>query len=151
MVFIAFLKTTDIDAVRFEPTPLHSFSFPKLPIIHFMAQQHHGVRLLATSLAAILCLIALAVPSSAKGVQLPCAADPFADPQADPCNPLKYVASNSLTGVAFSEYCVIFTFSSGVLTAINCRSYHCCSFGSDMVYVQSRRKVHVFHGDRRIQ
>ncbi|KII95141.1 hypothetical protein PLICRDRAFT_96258 [Plicaturopsis crispa FD-325 SS-3] len=30
-----------------------------------------------------------------------CPSDPFADPKNDPCNPLKYIASNALTGVAF--------------------------------------------------
>lgn len=67
-----------------------------------MAQQNRN-RFSATRLASLLCLVALAVPAVAKGVQLPCAADPFLDPKADPCNPLKYIASNALTAVAFSE------------------------------------------------
>ena len=39
----------------------------------------------------------------------PCAANPYADPKADPCDPLEYIASNALTGVAFSRSCSHFT------------------------------------------
>jgi len=40
----------------------------------------------------------LAAPKS----NLPHPADPFADPRADPYNPLKYIASNTLTAIAFT-------------------------------------------------
>ena len=76
---------------------------------------HHcpGVRLSAALFASLLCLLAITVPSAAKSPQLPCAADPFADPKADPCNPLKYIASNALTSVAFGG-CSDSNFSSRV-------------------------------------
>ncbi|KAK7470573.1 hypothetical protein VKT23_001997 [Stygiomarasmius scandens] len=39
---------------------------------------------------------------AARGPTLPRPADPFADPRHDPYNPLKYIASNTLTAIAFS-------------------------------------------------
>ncbi|THV08489.1 RTA1-like protein [Dendrothele bispora CBS 962.96] len=50
-----------------------------------------------------LSLLAL-LPSAfaARGPVLPRPADPFADPRHDPYNPLKYIASNALTAIAFS-------------------------------------------------
>jgi hypothetical protein len=32
-----------------------------------------------------------------------CPSDPYQDPKNDPCNPLGYIANNTLTAVAFSE------------------------------------------------
>ena len=78
-----------------------------------MVRHCPGVRLSAASFASLLCLLAITVPSAAKSPQLPCAADPFADPEADPCNPLKYIASNALTSVAFGG-CSDSNFSSRV-------------------------------------
>lgn len=49
----------------------------------------------ALFLAATTPLLALA-----KQKQLPCAKDPFADPKADPCNPLDYIASDTLAAFA---------------------------------------------------
>lgn len=40
---------------------------------------------------------------NAASQNLPRPANPFADPKNDPYNPLKYIASNALTGVAFCE------------------------------------------------
>jgi len=39
---------------------------------------------------------------AARKTNLPRPADPFADPRHDPYNPLKYIASNTLTAIAFS-------------------------------------------------
>lgn len=46
-----------------------------------------------------LSVLALALPAIATDV-LPRPADPFADPKHDPYNPLKYIASDVLTGIA---------------------------------------------------
>ena len=78
-----------------------------------MVRHCPGVRLSAASFASLLCLLDITVPSAAKSPQLPCAADPFADPKTDPCNPLKYIASNALTSVAFGG-CSDSNFSSRV-------------------------------------
>lgn len=56
-----------------------------------------------------LCLLALLASlqcfvHGASQPTLPRPADPFADPRHDPYNPLKYIASNALTAVAFSEF-----------------------------------------------
>lgn len=65
-----------------------------------------GVRLL---LANLLCLLVITVPSAAQSPNLSCSTHPFADPKDDPCNFLKYIASNVLTSVAFGA-CSDFTF-----------------------------------------
>ncbi|KAI0268259.1 RTA1 like protein-domain-containing protein [Gloeopeniophorella convolvens] len=50
----------------------------------------------------VLCLLAEALPAAAKlHRQQPPPADPFLDPKNDPYNPLGYIASNTLTGIAF--------------------------------------------------
>ncbi|KAH8117366.1 RTA1-like protein [Phellopilus nigrolimitatus] len=59
--------------------------------------------------APVLLLVALAtlpVAVLAK-VQSICASDPFADPTNDPCNPLKYIASDVLSGIAFGLYIAV--------------------------------------------
>ncbi|VDB85404.1 unnamed protein product [Peniophora sp. CBMAI 1063] len=53
-------------------------------------------------LAALTALLAPVAVLAKKGNDIPCAADPFANPELDPCNPLAYIASNSLTSVAFA-------------------------------------------------
>lgn len=40
---------------------------------------------------------------AAQKTTLPRPADPFADPRDDPYNPLRYIASNTLTAIAFSS------------------------------------------------
>ncbi|KAJ7904703.1 RTA1-like protein [Mycena olivaceomarginata] len=52
------------------------------------------------SLALVL-LLAVSLVQAAPKNTLPRPADPFADPQNDPYNPLRYIASNVLTGIAF--------------------------------------------------
>ncbi|KZV75199.1 RTA1-like protein [Peniophora sp. CONT] len=37
-----------------------------------------------------------------KGNDIPCAPDPFANPGLDPCNPLGYIATSTITSVAFA-------------------------------------------------
>jgi len=49
-------------------------------------------------------LLVLALPSLADVVRVgPRPADPFLDPKNDPYNPLKYIASNTLTAIAISQ------------------------------------------------
>ena len=64
-------------------------------------------RFSAVSLAlSLLCLLSFATPSLAKfAPAVPRPANPFLDPKADPYNPLKYIASNVLTAIAFSQLC----------------------------------------------
>lgn len=53
----------------------------------------------------------LVTPTTARvGPVIPCPADPFIDPKHDPCNPLKYIASDVLTGIAFGEFFHYFSF-----------------------------------------
>jgi hypothetical protein len=58
--------------------------------------------------SALLCLLVTIwlsiVPVEAAVQNLPRPANPFADPKHDPYNPLKYIASNVLTGIAFCTY-----------------------------------------------
>jgi hypothetical protein len=63
-------------------------------------------RLSAVSLVlGLLCMLSFAAPSLAKlAPTVPRPANPFLDPKRDPYNPLKYIASNVLTAVAFSEF-----------------------------------------------
>lgn len=55
------------------------------------------------SICLLLLILASPALSSKVGPAPPPTADPFADPKHDPNNPLKYIASNVLTGIAFSE------------------------------------------------
>lgn len=48
-------------------------------------------------------VIALPVVAAADDPRLSIPTDPFADPRNDPFNPLKYITSNALTGVAVCE------------------------------------------------
>jgi hypothetical protein len=43
----------------------------------------------------------LTLVTDAKDITLPRPEDPFKDPKHDPYNPLRYIASNTLTGIAF--------------------------------------------------
>ncbi|KAI5124587.1 hypothetical protein M0805_003106 [Coniferiporia weirii] len=51
-----------------------------------------------------LSLLSLAVQAKQQRI---CASDPFADPRADPCNSLKYIPSNTLTGITFGLYVAV--------------------------------------------
>lgn len=55
----------------------------------------------------VLTLLSFATPSLAKPPTGPPPADPFLDPKNDPYNPLKYIASDILTAIAFSELLLI--------------------------------------------
>lgn len=74
----------------------------------------HNGRILRSSAPSLvlnlLCLLSLTVPAFAKvGPTLPRPENPFLDPKHDPYNPLKYIASNAPTGVAFSKFsCISF-------------------------------------------
>lgn len=48
----------------------------------------------------LLCLFA---PGVLAATSFPGPGDPFADPKNDPYNPLRYIASNVLTGIAFGK------------------------------------------------
>ncbi|EJD05847.1 RTA1-like protein [Fomitiporia mediterranea MF3/22] len=52
---------------------------------------------------ALSALVILVLPVHAKTPEN-CAPDPYTDPRNDPCNVLKYIASNVLTGIAFGLY-----------------------------------------------
>ncbi|EPQ59429.1 RTA1-domain-containing protein [Gloeophyllum trabeum ATCC 11539] len=62
---------------------------------------------------AVLCLLAAVFLASsdtlaaARDVSVPRPADPFADPRHDPYNPLRYIASNTLTAIAFTLVLVV--------------------------------------------
>jgi len=68
---------------------------------------HHGLtRKLSVSLAlSLLCMVSFTAPSSCAklGPIAPRPANPFLDPKHDPYNPLKYITSNVLTAIAFSQ------------------------------------------------
>lgn len=51
----------------------------------------------------VISLLSLVIDSAlaARKTNLPRPADPFADPRNDPYNPLRYIASDVLTGIAF--------------------------------------------------
>jgi len=49
------------------------------------------------------CLLAAAPTFVLAKDNRPCAKDPFADPRHDPCNPLDYIPSNTLTAVTFGQ------------------------------------------------
>ena len=53
---------------------------------------------------AVLFLVLLPALVDAKAKRLPCAPDAFADPKTDPCNPLEYIASNTLTAIAVGTF-----------------------------------------------
>ena len=60
-------------------------------------------RQLPTLLSVLLAVCIFIAPTEAASQNLPRPTNPFADPKHDPYNPLKYIASNALTGVAFCE------------------------------------------------
>ena len=55
-------------------------------------------------LGALSIVLSLAETSLAKQQDKICAPDPFTDPQLDPCNALRYIASNTLSGIAFGKF-----------------------------------------------
>jgi hypothetical protein len=58
----------------------------------------------------LLCILSFIAPSCAKlGPIIPRPANPFLDPKDDPFNPLKYITSNLLTAIAFSEPYILFS------------------------------------------
>jgi hypothetical protein len=59
----------------------------------------HDLQRIVTLLSVLLGVWFLITPVEAANAPRP--ANPFADPKHDPYNPLKYIASNALTGVAF--------------------------------------------------
>ncbi|KAJ7683982.1 RTA1-domain-containing protein [Mycena rosella] len=56
----------------------------------------------ARSLVLSALLFAATLVQAAPKDTIPCPADPFLDPKLDHCNPLRYIASNVLTAVAFA-------------------------------------------------
>lgn len=53
------------------------------------------------------CILPLLVAASTTYAQKsspPHLSDPYADPANDPYNPLRYIASDTLTGISFSEF-----------------------------------------------
>lgn len=74
--------------------------------------------------------------------------NPFIDPRHDPYNPLKYIASNTLTGIAFGAFLrpqsfFFWTYESARLGLDRC-------VRSDMAYVQARCEVDGVHDNRGI-
>ncbi|KAF8220825.1 RTA1-like protein [Tricholoma matsutake] len=54
------------------------------------------------TLLSVLVGVSFLITPAGAANRLPHLADPFADPKHDPYNPLRYIASNAMTGVAFS-------------------------------------------------
>jgi hypothetical protein len=79
---------------------------------------------------------------------LPHPANPFADPKHDPYNPLRYIASNVLTGIAFGEWTCFLPVPSS-LTVFRVDALR--RFRPNMVGVQVWHKVDVVNGHRGIQ
>lgn len=75
--------------------------------------------------ASLLLLATAAYVEAAKQKQI-CSADPLADPKNDPCNPLRYIPSNTLTAIALSKF-QVFGFGFGnkiyALETIHTHSY----------------------------
>ncbi|TDL29586.1 RTA1-like protein [Rickenella mellea] len=55
----------------------------------------------------LLAAATLPLAAFAKQPHRPCAVDPFQNPKTDPCNPLTYIPSNTLTGIAFGLYVAV--------------------------------------------
>lgn len=53
------------------------------------------------TLLSVLVGVSFLITPAGAANRLPHLADPFADPKHDPYNPLRYIASNAMTGVAF--------------------------------------------------
>ncbi|TFK55933.1 RTA1-like protein [Heliocybe sulcata] len=64
------------------------------------------------ALLVLLAAVLLVAPASAKAPTIPRPADPFADPKDDVYNPLRYIANNTLTAIAFSLVLVVAFFQS---------------------------------------
>ena len=78
--------------------------FSKFSLAHLAMSIRDYLRCqLPTLFSVLLVVYFLIAPAKAASQDLPRPADPFADPKKDPYNPLKYIASNALTGVAFCE------------------------------------------------
>ena len=60
----------------------------------------------ASTLSALLfSLLFFAAPAAAaRNHDLPIPADPYSDPKHDPLNPLRYIANNVLTAIAFGAH-----------------------------------------------
>lgn len=60
--------------------------------------------ILASTLFSLTLLLTYVTSTRAASNSTQCPADPYLDPQNDPCNALGYIASIPPTAVAFSEY-----------------------------------------------
>lgn len=65
------------------------------------SKKHSSVSNYTTILSIAILVLALASPTCAQFTLPPRPADPYADPANDIYNPLRYIASNALTSVAF--------------------------------------------------
>lgn len=95
--------TTISSGVHLSFSPTHSSLSP--PHLYFTMQpiSPHRVQHISTFLLTY--LLSSCLPATARGLpNVPRPANPFLDPKNDPYNPLGYIASNTLTGVAFSVY-----------------------------------------------
>lgn len=68
----------------------------------------HENRLSSTLLCLLVAIWSTIIPVEAAVQNLPRPSNPFADPKHDPYNPLKYIASNVLTGIAFCAYTYVY-------------------------------------------
>lgn len=84
-----------------------------------------------------------------KGNHFPPPADPFADPKDDIDNPLRYIASNVLTAIAFSAFSQIarriLDFDDVHRSRVDRRSF------ANLSHMAHRRAIHALHGHRLLQ
>jgi hypothetical protein len=67
-------------------------------------QPTHPQRVQRTPTFLLTYLLLSSLPTAARELPNTTPVNPFLDPKNDPNNPLGYIASNTLTGVAFSVY-----------------------------------------------
>lgn len=67
-------------------------------------QASHIMRRLPSFRAFAYVLLITAFIRVIEAKQRQCPEDPFADPKVDPCNPLHYIPSNTLSAIASGEY-----------------------------------------------
>ena len=98
-----------------------------------------------------ICVVALALlipPSVSQTIGGP-PTDPFLDPKNDPYNPLKYIASNTLTAIAFGKLRTLLSRDSGLIISIPSNRHVDCTY-PDLLYLEIRREVHAGNGYWRI-
>lgn len=131
------LSSSNIKAENVDPWRVFIFLF-----LFFMAGS------VSTNILFLLTfLLGHVISAWAAGNSTQCPSDPYQDPSNDPCNALGYIANNTLTAVAFSE----FPISQGTHIPYYQRFGTPDRSHSDLPNHLQRCKVDVGHGHRGIQ